>query len=80
MISQKVCMWGNSLGIRLPQTITRQVGWEEGALVSISIEGDKIVLAPAAPRYTLEELLAGVEPDLQHDELDWGTAVGEESW
>ncbi|MEM9161762.1 MAG: AbrB/MazE/SpoVT family DNA-binding domain-containing protein [Cyanobacteria bacterium P01_F01_bin.4] len=80
MITQKVSLWGNSLGIRLPQAIAQQVGFTEGALVSISIEGNTIILTPARPKYALDELLKGVTPDMQHDELDWGEPTGEETW
>ena len=78
MIKQKLTMWGNSLGIRLPKAITEQVNLQEGVTVSISTEGDKIILSPTKPKYTLDELLKDVIPEKQHDELDWGEAMGEE--
>ncbi len=31
-------------------------------------------------KYKLEDLLEGVTPDMQHDEIDWGNPVGEEAW
>jgi antitoxin MazE len=80
MITQKVSMWGNSLGIRLPQAIIQQVDLHEGALVNISTDHNKIILTPARPKYTLDELLKDVTPQMQHDEFDWGEAVGEENW
>jgi antitoxin MazE len=80
MITQKVSLWGNSLGIRLPQTITQQMGLKQGDLVAISTEGNKIILSPARPSYNLDELLQNVTPDMQHDEMDWGEPAGEESW
>ncbi len=80
MITQKVSMWGNSLGIRLPQAIVQQVELHEGALVNISTENNKIILTPARPKYTLDELLKDITPQMQHDELDWGEPVGEEKW
>ncbi|NET58640.1 MAG: AbrB/MazE/SpoVT family DNA-binding domain-containing protein [Symploca sp. SIO2E6] len=80
MITQKVSMWGNSLGVRLPQAIIQQVNLHEGALVTISIEDNKIILSATQPKYTLDELLKDVTPQMQHDELDWGESVGEESW
>ncbi len=80
MITQKISMWGNSLGIRLPQAITQQVKLQEGELLNISIEDNKIILTPAKPKYTLEELLKNVTPEMQHDELDWGDTIGEEIW
>lgn len=73
-------MWGNSLGIRLPQTIILQMGLRPGDLVATSTEENKIVLTPAGPRYTLNELLKDVIPDRQHDEVDWGEPVRGESW
>lgn len=80
MVTQKISIWGNSLGIRLPQTIIQQMGLKQGDLVAISTEGNKIILSPAKPKYTLEQLLQDITPDRQHDEVDWGQPVGEESW
>jgi antitoxin MazE len=80
MVTQKISIWGNSLGIRLPQTIIQQMGLKQGDLVAISTEGNKIILSPARPKYTLNELLKDVTPDTQHDEVDWGEPAGEETW
>lgn len=79
MITQKISAWGNSLGVRLPQAIVQQVGWKEGAIVSITIKDNKVVLSTAKPTYTLDELLKNATPEMQHDEVDWGE-LGEESW
>lgn len=80
MVTQKVSLWGNSLGIRLPQAIVQQMGLKQGDLLTISTEGNQIVLSPTKPRYTLDELLQQVTPDQQHDEVDWGEPTGAESW
>jgi antitoxin MazE len=80
MVTQKISIWGNSLGIRLPQTIIQQMGLKQGDLVAIFTEGNKIILSPGKPRYTLDQLLQDVTPDKQHDEVDWRQPVGEESW
>ncbi|MBF2064875.1 MAG: AbrB/MazE/SpoVT family DNA-binding domain-containing protein [Calothrix sp. C42_A2020_038] len=80
MITQKISLWGNSLGIRLPQSIIQQIGLKQGDLVAISTEENKIILSPARPKYNLDELLQNVTPDMQHDEIDWGEPAGEESW
>ena len=79
-VQQKVSAWGNSLGIRLPRAIAQQAGFTEGTSVSISIEGNKVVLTPLRPKYNLDELLEGIAPDMQHGEIDWGEPVGEEAW
>jgi antitoxin MazE len=78
MITQKISLWGNSLGLRLPQTLIQQMGLKQGDLVTISTEENKIILSPAKPRYTLDELLKDVTPDMQHDSVDWGEPMGEE--
>lgn len=80
MVTQKVAKWGNSLGIRLPQTIIQQLGWQEGAKVQIITEGNQIILSPAKPKYSLDELLKEAKPQQQHEEINWGEAVGEENW
>ena len=80
MVTQKVSVWGNSLGIRLPQAIIQQVGWKEGVMVTISVKDAQVILSPAKPRYSLGELLQGATSQEQHDELEWGESVGEETW
>ncbi|MEB3174074.1 MAG: AbrB/MazE/SpoVT family DNA-binding domain-containing protein [Cyanobacteriota bacterium] len=80
MITQKIAKWGNSLGIRLPQPIIQQFGWKEGEQIAITVKDQQIILSPARPRYSLEELLQEARPDSQHPEADWGEAQGEEAW
>jgi len=49
--------------------------------VEISIVKGKIVITPVpAPGWTLDELLAGITKDNLHNEVDTGSAVGNEIW
>ena len=80
MITQKVRLWGTALGVHLPPDIAQQVGLEEGTIISICVEGHNIVLAPAHPKYTLDELFKAAGPTSQADEWHWGPAIGEEHW
>ena len=80
MATQKVALWGNSLGVRLPQAIVQQIGLKPGSVISISTEGNKIVLSPSMPKYTLATLLKDVISDQQHGEMDWGEPQGDEFW
>jgi antitoxin MazE len=80
MVSQKIALWGNSLGVRLPQSIVQEIGLKPGSVVNISTEGNKIVLSAAGPKYSLDELLKDAKPEQQHDEFDWGEPVGDEVW
>jgi antitoxin MazE len=73
-----VARWGNSLGVRVPKEVAAEVGLTEGAAVTIAAEAGRIVISPAVPRYTLEELLVGMTPEAMHEAFDWGPDVGRE--
>jgi len=46
---QSILKWGNSLAFRLPAAIAKQMGVAEGAEVTYSLEGGKLVIEPSAP-------------------------------
>ena len=74
----RVARWGNSLGLRIPKDIAQRVGLREGARVDVEVEGDRIVLSPARPRYVLAELLKGMTPQAMREAFDWGPDEGRE--
>ncbi len=76
----KIARWGNSLGLRIPKQIAKDVGLDEGSDVDVRVSGQKLVLAPARREYSLKELVAGITPRNRHRETGWGPPVGHESW
>jgi len=77
--------WGNSLAVRIPAALAKEVGAREGKPVEITVENGTLVLKPIARpkkrrRYTLEELVAGITPENRHPETDWGPRRGKEVW
>jgi antitoxin MazE len=74
----RVARWGNSLGLRIPKDIAQRVGLREGARVDVEVEGDRIVVSPARPRYVLAELLKGMTPQAMREAFDWGPDKGRE--
>jgi antitoxin MazE len=72
--------WGNSLGIRIPQTVAVEVGLAVGTVVNVEVVDNKVVVSPCQKKYQLDELLVGVTPELIGGEYDWGTPVGKEVW
>jgi antitoxin MazE len=48
--------------------------------VTIEILDNIIVILPVKRKYQLDELLAGVTPELIGGEYDWGESVGGEVW
>jgi antitoxin MazE len=77
----KVQKWGNSLALRIPKAFALNAQLENDSFVEISIVKGKIIITPVpAPSWTLEELLAGVNKNNLHHEIDTGSAVGNEAW
>jgi antitoxin MazE len=72
--------WGNSLAIRIPKAFAEQAQIDENSAVEISIEGDRITIAPARRGWKLEELVRKISPDNLHREVKWGGKTGKEAW
>ena len=76
-----VAKWGNSLAVRIPQNLAKQVHLAEGFEVDLIAVDGTLVIKPRTPkRYSLNELLQGITPDNLHSEIDSGIAVGNEIW
>jgi antitoxin MazE len=76
----KVAKWGNSLAVRIPQDVAREMGLVEGSDVSVSVKGGSMTIRPARRTLTLDELLDGVTPENAGGEFDSGPPVGREVW
>ncbi len=78
----KVSQWGNSLAVRLPQALVQELAITRGTPLEFYAEQDGFtVKIPSIPKkYDLDELLAKITPENQHDEVDWGEAKGKEIW
>ena len=80
-MNQHVKKWGNSLALRIPKTFALDANLENDSTVEISFVDGKIVIKPVtAPQWTLEELLAGINQENIHNEVDSGEPVGNEVW
>jgi antitoxin MazE len=76
----RIAKWGNSLGVRIPKAVAKEVGLDEGTDVDVRVSGKNLVLAPAHREYSLQELVAGITPKNRHRETDWGAPIGNETW
>ncbi len=72
--------WGNSLALRIPKKLADEAGVTAGAAVRITAEDRRILITPAAPVYTLRQLLKGVTSKNLHRETDTGRPRGAETW
>jgi antitoxin MazE len=76
-----VAKWGNSLAVRIPQNLAKEIQLAEGAEIDISVVDGTLVIKPRSrKRYSLEELIQGITPENLHAEIDSGIAVGNEVW
>lgn len=81
MASQVVTKWGNSLGIRIPSPIAKQVHLEEGTSVTFTVVDGGLMIQPQRrKKYNLDELLEGMTQDNFHSEVDMRMPVGNEVW
>ena len=76
----QLAKWGNSLGLRLPKSVAREVQLDEGDTVQVSVDNGTIVIRPSRRRYSLDELIRRITPKNRHDESDWGGPFGDEMW
>lgn len=70
-------MWGNSLGVRIPQKVAQKFDVVNGSQIEIIETDEGIVLKPVDKRPTLDELLAQCTPDKRHEEF-FSTPMGRE--
>jgi antitoxin MazE len=76
-----VAKWGNSLAIRIPQNLAKEIDLTEGSEVELDIIDGNLVLIPRKrKRYSLDQLVQGITPDNLHAEIDSGVATGKEIW
>lgn len=76
-----VTKWGNSLAVRIPQNLAKEIHVSEGSEVNIGVVDGTLVVKPRSrKRYSLDELVEGITPENLHAEVDTGVAVGNEVW
>ncbi|MBS1003990.1 AbrB/MazE/SpoVT family DNA-binding domain-containing protein [Acetobacter thailandicus] len=73
--------WGNSAAIRLPAGVLEAVSLKIDQAVDVREEDGRIIIEPVRTvPLKLEELVSGITDENRHDETDFGSSVGGESW
>ena len=75
---QTIVKWGNSLGLRIPQSIAEQIKLSEGSQVVLEVVDGNLVIKPKRTKYSLDALLADITQENLHGETDTGRSVGNE--
>ena len=77
----RIKKWGNSLAIRIPQSLANQMDLRPDMPVNLTINGTDLNISPIRETpETLEQLLERVTDSNRHEEVDFGPPVGEEVW
>ena len=70
--------WGNSLALRIPLAVAKQIHVKEGDPVTLKVSSAGLTVKPSPKRPNLDDLLAQVTPENLHSATDWGADVGRE--
>jgi antitoxin MazE len=71
--------WGNSLGIRIPNLIVRELSLKDGSFVDIKEKENEMIIKPVQ-KNKLSEMLDEINEQNIHKEIDTGRPVGNEIW
>jgi len=77
----KMQKWGNSLALRIPSSMAKQLGIQQNSFVNIEEKGEKIILEPVKkPKYNFQDLVKEIHENNLHEEQSFGEPVGKEIW
>jgi antitoxin MazE len=79
-VETRVQRWGNSLAVRIPKPVARQLGLVEGGEVALEVREGALEVRPLGARYRLAELVSEIREGNLHDEAEWGAPRGREAW
>jgi antitoxin MazE len=70
--------WGNSLGVRIPNLIAKELSLTDGSIVEIENSGNEIIIKQKND--LLAEMLNLINKDNIHEEIELSSPVGKEIW
>ena len=73
--------WGNSLALRIPSSVAKDVNLRQGAVVDLAVVQGKLVVEPKKRHaYSLSTMLKKIRKANRHAEQHWGGPMGHEAW
>lgn len=70
--------WGNSLALRIPHAVAKQIHVKEGDPVTLKVGASGLTVKAASRKLSLDDLLKKVTSENLHPATDWGSDVGRE--
>ena len=71
--------WGNSLGIRIPNHVVREMLLKDGTYVDINSRKKEIIIKPIK-KNNLSDMLRHINAHTVHKEIETSGPVGKEIW
>ena len=72
--------WGNSPALRLPTNVLKEAGYQLEQKVDLVVSRGRIVIQPCEKvEYDLDALISGINSSNVHDEVSFGSPVGNEA-
>ena len=72
--------WGNSLALRVPSALARELNLTEGSRIELVQEKGTLVIRPLTRKEQLLSLLDQIQDEQLHEEQWAGEASGQEAW
>lgn len=69
--------WGNSLGLRIPLQLAKQLKLHQGSVVDLEVENGRIVIK--TPKYNLDAMLKEINSKNKHGQI-FKDEQGKEKW
>ncbi len=77
----RIQRWGNSLALRIPKSFASEAGIQKETPIELSVSDGKLIITPLVePNFTLKQMLAKINKDNLHHEIETGKAIGNEAW
>ncbi|RDU53345.1 hypothetical protein CQA49_06775 [Helicobacter sp. MIT 00-7814] len=70
--------WGNSVGLRIPNSILRELNLNSSSSVDVRVENGKIIIEPIG-NAKLNVLLGAITNENLHGEISCGVVIGKEN-
>ncbi|HQT82232.1 hypothetical protein LHV13_06365 [Ferrovum sp. PN-J185] len=72
--------WGNSPALRLPTTVLKEAGYQLEQKVDLIVSPGRIIIQPSKNiAYDLDALIKGINAANMHEEISFGSPVGNEA-
>lgn len=80
-VKAKVQKWGNSLGLRIPDALAKQINVKAGTAVSIEVDDGRLVVVPdTSGHYRLDDLIDAITDENRHALAEFDPPRGREVW